>query len=1301
MAPEGITGSAATASKQVERWRGLESLILAQTSDAVVVIDNDHRVTYWNAAAERVYGVTAAEAIGQALESLYTYEWANPEGIWRGENIHIRRDGGRIHVHSTVNVLPASAGGGLLAVIRDITRQKQTELEAARERTLLHAVTGVAPVLLYIYDLVAARNVWINDALPSILGYDSADLDRMGPDLLSQLLHPDDALRYPAHHERLRELGNQETALFEYRMRHRNGSWIWLSSHERAYSYDAQGKVIQIVGAAQDTTQRRNAEEEISRASRLLQTIVDSTPDLVWVKDPGGRMTFANRAAIELLGNGDRERVIGGDSNAIIPDPEHARRVAANDARIVQSGIAETVEEEFGTAADPLIFQSTKSPLRDEAGRVAGLVGVSRDVTEERRAQRRLHQNEERQRYLLKLSDALRPLTDPAEIQRVASRILGDHLSAHRVLYAEIDGDEATVHEAYTNGLPALSGKFQVRDFGEGIIEAYNRGELIHYSDIPNDKSLSGSVKQAFEQLGVRSNLSCGLLKDGRWVAALVVHQAAPRVWSALEIALFEETAERTWAAVERARAERRLEESQKTLQSFYDSAPVMMGLAELSDDHTVAVSGNSAIAEFFGIKAEDIPGRTGRELGTPPALERLLVENYRRSQREAKPVQFEFEHRTRSGSQWLSATVAFVGMAGSGRPRFSFVVEDITDRKVAEEQLQRAAERAEIAQRAASAILYEITVKTGEIYRSGLIKDLLGYSNEEIEASATGWFALVHPGDLPQLDAAFNASLENASDLNLEYRVRHREGHWIWVADHARVVTDANGATDRIVGFVSDITKRRQIQASLEESEARFRLMADGIPNLIWVMDAAGQLVFINEAYRKFCGISDQDVTQDGWQLVLHPDDKERYVSEYMRSVREQRDFYSQCRVRRADGAWRWIASYGTARFSAAGEFLGHVGSSPDIHDLVTAQEALRESEERFRQLAENMSQFAWMTRPDGHIYWYNRRWFEYTGTTLEEMEGWGWQKVHHPDYVEGVTARFRRAVEAGEPWEDTFPLRGADGNYRWFLSRAVPIRDHNGAIVRWFGTNTDVTHQLEIERDLRRANEDLEQFAYSASHDLQEPLRTVSVYSDLLEREYSSRLDGKALTFLHNIAAGSRRMHRLISDLLLYTRVGSRDETPAELIDTQAILDTAIANVEQSIRAAKAQISIEPLPRVYVRPAHLQSVFQNLLANAVKYGKDGEPPRIRVSAAVEGDFAKFSVADNGIGIASAFHQTVFGVFKRLHGSAEKYTGTGIGLAVSKRIVEGYGGRIWVESEPGKGSVFYFTLPTRGVAKS
>jgi len=276
-------------------------------------------------------------------------------------------------------------------------------------------------------------------------------------------------------------------------------------------------------------------------------------------------------------------------------------------------------------------------------------------------------------------------------------------------------------------------------------------------------------------------------------------------------------------------------------------------------------------------------------------------------------------------------------------------------------------------------------------------------------------------------------------------------------------------------------------------------------------------------------------------------------------------------------------------------------------------------------------------------------------------------------------------------------------DGTRIWSTPYPGLLHDSQGRITGGINLLLDITGRKQVEDALRRANEylhransDLETFAYSASHDLREPIRTVGMYSELIKRRYSEVLDANGKECLGFLTAAAKRMELLVKDLLAYTQIGkTRDEGDQEC-SAAAALAGALSNLSESIDESGADISYGPLPKLPVREVELQQVFQNLVGNAIKYRKDGEVPRIHVAAEREGPTWRISVHDNGIGIDPQYRETVFGLFKRLH-VRDKYSGTGLGLAICQKIVERYGGRIWVESEAGKGSTFLFTIPAFG----
>ena len=386
-------------------------------------------------------------------------------------------------------------------------------------------------------------------------------------------------------------------------------------------------------------------------------------------------------------------------------------------------------------------------------------------------------------------------------------------------------------------------------------------------------------------------------------------------------------------------------------------------------------------------------------------------------------------------------------------------------------------------------------------------------------------------------------------------------------------------------------------------------------------------------------------------------------------------------------------------------GQIVGSVVVVRDITERLAEEERRRGSEARLREanlvyraLGESIPFGVWICDRAGRNTYASSSFLRMVGMTQEQCSEYGWGNSLHPDQREATLAAWEECVRSGGTWDREHLFRGVDGVDHPVLARGVPVRDEDGSVLCWAGINLDIQRikktEVMLERqaaDLARSNRELEQFAYVASHDLQEPLRMVNVYTELLLRESGGKLSSQSEEYARFVRQGVDRMLRLIDDLLAFSRVVHGD-TERKPVEAGAALEQALSLCQQIMQDAGAVVKAQELPRVVAQEGPLTLIFQNLITNAIKYRRPEVTPRIEIQAAPEADTALFSVHDNGIGFDPAYAKTIFGLFKRLHG--DEYPGTGMGLAICQRIVERFGGQIWADSKVGEGSTFYFQLP-------
>ena len=556
------------------------------------------------------------------------------------------------------------------------------------------------------------------------------------------------------------------------------------------------------------------------------------------------------------------------------------------------------------------------------------------------------------------------------------------------------------------------------------------------------------------------------------------------------------------------------------------------------------------------------------------------------------------------------------------------------------------------------------------------------------------GWMDNIHPADREKCKRVFLTAWRNREPVEMQFRFHRHDGEYRWIFGRGRPFLDPEGQFAGYIGSCDDFTDRRLAKEALAEAEQKFRLLAENATDVIWQVDAAGVIAYISPAVRRY-GFEPEDLVGRSLGVIVPPQEQGGLCEVLRLLLQEPGSVTIEVELTRAEGGTMPVEMSMTSSRGPDGAMVIQ-GIDRDITGRRLAEQSLAAAEQKYRFLAENGPDVIFQLDCTGAITYVSQGVRRY-GMEPEDLLGKSWEVVVPPPVREGVREGLVPLFHQSGSVTKEFMMPLTDGTAITvevsFISRRGPdgtmsIQGFDRDISERKGMETQLRHTLF---QLSRSNEDLERFAYVASHDLQEPLRMITGYLELLEERYRDQLDDRAQEFIGFAVDGAERMRNLIEQLLAYSRLGRREQG-AVPVDLNAIVDDVLADLAHTLAETGAEVTRDYLPLLLGIPGQLTQLYQNLLANALKF-RGTNPVRIRLGATrLNGDWL-LSVTDNGIGIAAEYHQDIFVIFRRLH-TREEYAGTGLGLALCKRIVDQHSGRIWVESEPNRGTTFWFTLP-------
>jgi PAS domain S-box-containing protein len=1095
-----------------------------------------------------------------------------------------------------------------------------------------------------------------------------------------EAIHPDDRER--AAQAWIKAVEAKSPYENELRVRKYDGSYrLFLA---RAIPVlEADGSIREWVGTCTDITERKQAEEALREKEQRYRSLAESSPDAIFILDRDERVIYGNQTSAQWLGRPVAELV--GQRQADLFPAKTARHQSESLQRVLATGKAERREESTPFPGGVRWIETRLVPLLGPNDAVESVMGVSRDVTERKRAEEALKKYSERLEEMVEERTAeLKTANEQLRLEITERKQVEEALQDEKALMdALMDNITDSIYFKDRQCRLTRINRKMMQDLNlDDTSQGVGKTDVDLFGEEFGRKTLADDQRVMATGEPIMGLIESRQLEDGQinWTLTTKVplRDASGQIVGLAGI---------TREINELIRAEQSLQESKGRLTTILDS--LQTGVAIIDAETHVIVDANPAAVDMIGAHKERIVGQVCHKFICPAEVGKCPITDLGQTIDKSERVLIN----ANGESIPVFKTVTPIILDGRKHLIDSFI--DITERKRMEEALRESEERFALAVQGSNDGIWDWDIVNHTLYWSPRMKELLGYAGDELDVNYDTFESHLHPADREHIKAAIEAHLKNGGLYDVEQRLRTKSGEYRWFHARGQTLWDEEGNPIRMIGSTTDITERKQMEEKLRLLSSSVEQSSEGMA----MVDLEGNLLFANNAFATLHGYTSEELV--GKHLsIFHTPEQMPSVEAANQQLQETGEFSGEIWHVRRDGTVFPTLMHNSVLQDEAGNATGMIGTLRDITELKVAEEALREKEQRYRTLAESSPDAIFILDRDERMIYGNQTSAQWLSRPVAELVGQRPADLFPAETARHQSEALQRVLVTGEAERQEEPIP-FPGGVRWMEFRLLPLPSPNGAIESVMGVSRDITEPKQAEEklkqtlaELERSNQELEQFAYVASHDLQEPLRMVSSYTQLLARRYQGQLDADANEFIAFAVDGANRMQRLINDLLTYSRVGTHGKG-FQPTDCMAVLDQALANLKAAIEQSGAVVTHDPLPTVMADNLQLVQLFQNLIGNAIKFHGE-EPPHVHVSAEQKGKEWVFSVRDNGIGIDPRYAERIFILFQRLH-TREEYPGTGIGLAICKKIAERHGGRIWVESQPGIGSTFYFTIPTGG----